>query len=35
MVRARLANVKLSRDGAAPWRFADDLPAPRPFPAPR
>jgi hypothetical protein len=35
MVRARLANVKLTRDGAAPWRFADDLPAPRPFPAPR
>jgi len=35
MVRARMANVKLTRDGAAPWRFADDLPAPRPFPAPR
>lgn len=33
MVRARLANVKLTRDGAAPWRFADDLPAPRPFPS--
>jgi Bacterial protein of unknown function (DUF885) len=33
MVRARLANVKLTREGAAPWRFADDLPAPRPFPS--
>ena len=33
MVRARLANVKLARDGAAPWRFADDLPLPRPFPS--
>ncbi len=32
MVRARLANIRLTRDGAAPWRFADDLPAPRPFP---
>jgi hypothetical protein len=35
MVRARMANVKLTRDGAAPWRFADDLPAPRPFPSSR
>jgi uncharacterized protein (DUF885 family) len=33
MVRARMANVKLTRDGASPWRFADDLPAPRPFPS--
>ncbi len=33
MVRARLANLKLTREGAAPWRFADDLPAPRPFPS--
>lgn len=32
MVRARLANIPLTREGAAPWRFADDLPAPRPFP---
>lgn len=32
MVRARLAKVALTRDGAAPWRFADQLPAPRPFP---
>lgn len=31
MVRARLANVPLTRDGAAPWRFADNLPAPVPF----
>jgi len=35
MVRARLANVKLTREGAAPWRFADNLPAPRPFPSSR
>ena len=33
MVRARLAKVPLSRSGAAPWRFAEQLPAPRPFPA--
>jgi hypothetical protein len=33
MVRARLANVPLTRDGAAPWRFAERLPAPRPFPS--
>jgi len=33
MVRARLATVKLTREGPAPWRFADDLPAPRPFPS--
>jgi uncharacterized protein (DUF885 family) len=32
MVRARLANIPLTRDGAAPWRFADELPAPRPRP---
>jgi hypothetical protein len=25
--------VPLTRDGAAPWRFADRLPAPRPFPS--
>ena len=35
MVRARLANVPLTRDGAVPWRFADDLPASRPFPVRR
>ncbi len=32
MVRARLLKMPLSREGAAPWRFADDLPPPRPFP---
>lgn len=32
MVRARLTDIPLKRDGAAPWRFADHLPAPRPFP---
>jgi uncharacterized protein (DUF885 family) len=32
MVRARLATVPLTRDGPAPWRFADELPASRPFP---
>ena len=35
MVRARLANIVLTRDGPAPWRFADDLPASRPFPGPK
>jgi uncharacterized protein (DUF885 family) len=35
MVRARLANLPLTRDGTAPWRFADDLPPPRPFPVRR
>lgn len=33
MVRARLADVPLTRNGAAPWRFADDLPPPVPAPA--
>lgn len=32
MVRARLANIPLTRDGAAPWKFADELPPPRPRP---
>jgi hypothetical protein len=31
MVRARLANVSLTRAGASPWRFADQLPPPVPF----
>jgi uncharacterized protein (DUF885 family) len=31
MVRARLAKVPLTREGAAPWRFAEQLPPPRPF----
>ena len=33
MIRARLANTPLTRDGPAPWRFADRLPPPVPFPA--
>jgi len=32
MVRARLTKLALSRAGAAPWRFADHLPAPVPAP---
>lgn len=32
MVRARLLKLPLTREGAAPWRFADRLPPPRPFP---
>ena len=32
MVRARLANVPLTRAGPPPWRFADRLPPPVPFP---
>jgi hypothetical protein len=32
MVRARLANIPITRDGPAPWKFADELPASRPFP---
>jgi uncharacterized protein (DUF885 family) len=35
MVRARLANVPLTRQGPAPWRFADALPAPIPYSPPR
>ena len=31
MVRARLANIPLTRTGAAPWRFAEQLPPPVPF----
>lgn len=31
MVRARLENLPLTRAGAQPWRFADQLPAPVPF----
>ena len=34
MVRARLANTPLTRNGAPPWRFADRLPPPRPFSRP-
>jgi uncharacterized protein (DUF885 family) len=32
MVRARMANTPLTRDGAAPWRFAEMLPPPKPRP---
>jgi uncharacterized protein (DUF885 family) len=32
MVRARIAGTSLTRDGAAPWRFAEQLPPHRPFP---
>jgi len=32
MVRARLLNLPMNREGLAPWRFADELPPPRPFP---
>jgi uncharacterized protein (DUF885 family) len=32
MVRARLANIPLNRDGPAPWKFADHLPPPIPAP---
>jgi len=33
MIRARLANKPLTRQGLAPWRFADDLPPPIPYPS--
>jgi hypothetical protein len=32
MVRARLANLPMTREGPAPWRFAEKLPPPRPRP---
>jgi hypothetical protein len=32
MVRARLENLALSRDGPAPWKFAEHLPPPIPAP---
>lgn len=32
MVRARMANTPLTRDGATPWKFADMLPPPIPRP---
>jgi hypothetical protein len=35
MVRARLAKIPLTRAGPAPWRFADELPPPRPRPVTR
>lgn len=33
MVRARLGKIPLTRTGAAPWRFAEHLPAPIPYPS--
>ncbi|MEO8575769.1 MAG: DUF885 family protein [Gemmatimonadales bacterium] len=33
MIRARLANKPITRQGIAPWRFADDLPPPIPYPS--
>lgn len=35
MVRARLGDIPLTREGPAAWRFADELPASRPFPSRR
>ncbi len=35
MVRARLASMPLTRDGPAPWKFGDEVPASRPFPVRR
>lgn len=35
MVRARLGSMPLTRDGPAAWKFADELPASRPFPVRR
>jgi hypothetical protein len=32
MVRARMLKMPLTRDGATPWKFGDELPVPRPFP---
>jgi hypothetical protein len=34
MIRARLGNTPLTRAGAPPWRFADQLPPPVPFRVP-
>ena len=33
MIRARLANKPLTREGPAPWKFADELPPPIPYPS--
>jgi len=35
MVRTRLSKVPLTREGAAPWKFADMLPPPIPRPEKR
>jgi uncharacterized protein (DUF885 family) len=32
MARARLMNLNMTRDGPAPWKFADQLPPPIPIP---
>jgi hypothetical protein len=32
MVRARLANLPLTRAGPEPWKFAESLPPPVPAP---
>lgn len=32
MIRARLLKLPLTRDGGTAWKFADELPPPRPFP---
>jgi uncharacterized protein (DUF885 family) len=32
MVRARLTNLNMTRDGPSPWKFADQLPPPVPIP---
>jgi hypothetical protein len=32
MVRARLADTPLTRDGPLPWRFSEELPPPVPAP---
>ena len=32
MARARLINLNMTRDGPAPWKFADQLPPPIPIP---
>jgi len=33
MIRARLADKPLTREGPAPWKFADELPPPIPYPS--
>jgi hypothetical protein len=33
LVRARLENLPLSRQGPVPWKFADQLPPPIPYPS--
>jgi uncharacterized protein (DUF885 family) len=33
LIRARLENLPITRDGPAPWKFADNLPPPIPYPS--